>query len=81
MQRAAAGVFRVSHTVPLVGFMIAAALALAWYHFRGDVSTPVRAAAVAMGLVAIFFAVVAAIGFSMIVLERLARIDSPRRRR
>jgi hypothetical protein len=70
--RAAAGVFRVSHTVPLVGFMIAAALALCWWHFRGVASTPVRALAVALGLVAIFFAVVAAIGFAMIILERLA---------
>ena len=73
--------FRVSHTVPLVGFMIAAVLALGWWHFRGVVSTPVRALAVALGLVAIFFAVVAAIGFAMIILERLSVRESTRRGR
>jgi len=81
ISKAAAGVFRVSHTVPLVGFMIAAALALGWWHFRATASTPLRALAVALGLIAIFFAVVAGIGFTMIVLERLARRDSTRGRR
>ena len=79
LARAVAGVYHVSHSVPLVGFLIAAAFAVGWYHFRADGSPALRWLAVALGIVAIFFAAVAGIGFTLIVLERLG--GRPARRR
>jgi hypothetical protein len=79
--KAIAGVYRVSHTVPLVGFLIAALLAVGWWHFHADLYAPWRGLAVGLGALAIFFAAVAGIGFALIVLERLAARPARRRGR
>jgi hypothetical protein len=69
--KATAAVFRASHAVPLVGFLIAALFGVGWWRLRRSPSAPFRGLAVGLGLIALFFAIVAVIGFALIVLERL----------
>ena len=70
--KALSAVFRASHTVPAVGFFIAAALGIIWWRLRGSESALAQWAALGVILLAGFFGVVALIGFALIVLERLA---------
>jgi hypothetical protein len=69
--KATAAVFRASHAVPLVGFLIAALFGVGWWRLRFSPSAPLRGLAVVLGLIALFFTLVALIGFALIVLERL----------
>jgi uncharacterized membrane protein len=77
LSKLAGGVYGASHRIPLVGFLIAAIFAMGWWHFRTEPSVPLQWVAVGLGVIAIFFAIVAGIGLILIVLESLL----PRRAR
>ena len=77
LSKLAGGVYGASHRIPLVGFLIAAIFAMGWWHFRTESSVPLQWVAVGLGVIAIFFAIVAGIGLILIVLESLL----PRRAR
>jgi hypothetical protein len=68
-----AAVFRASHSVPAVGFLVAALLGVAWWKLRGSSVVAVQWIALGIGVVAVFFAVVAAAGFALILMERKGR--------
>jgi hypothetical protein len=77
LSKLAGGVYGASHRIPLVGFLIAAIFAMGWWHFRTEPSVPLQWVSLGLGVIAIFFAIVAGIGLILIVLESLL----PRRAR
>ena len=73
LTKALGGMYHVSHTVPAVGFLIAALLGVVWWKLRVNASPVIGWIALGFGMIAIFFAVVAAAGFALILLERQRR--------
>ena len=71
--KALTAIFRASHSVPAVGFLIAVLLGVAWWRLRTHANVAVQWSALVIGIVAIFFAVVAAAGFVLILLQRPSR--------
>jgi hypothetical protein len=74
-----AAVYRAAHAVPAVGFLIAGLLAAAWWKIRASESPVMHWLALGLGVLAVFFAVVALAGFVLILVERPTRRRRERR--